>query len=345
MLNRGLRDSLMPGVESRHHRQGASLCLRLGGWQATIRAGTENTAGVVQGFADRYWSFLDQPDAACVGALCLVVVCPPVPPIQKPPHGLSQDSRAHWRAFWQTWVAAYRKYCQGQRLLKSPSRQPAGLFTLEWSSNGSTQVDADAVIGQRDTVRFRVLVLDNHGADASQEVFGFSLFLATQWHVDRGGLCLHSCAAARGDDGFVFLGTSGAGKSTTARMSLAAGMTVLGDDLNFVIPGASSDYRLSAAPSAVPVPGAYASLQPRLRGIIVLLQDSHPSLVPMSSLQVARALFESFNQSPSAAKLSKEAAGAAFRSACAVARSVPGYQLHFRKSPDFWRLIDERFPD
>jgi len=28
-----------------------------------------------------------------------------------------------------------------------------------------------------------------------------------------------------------------------------------------------------------------------------------------------------------------------------LARTIPGYELHFRKSPDFWKLIDAEFPD
>ena len=33
----------------------------------------------------------------------------------------------------------------------------------------------------------------------------------------------------------------------------------------------------------------------------------------------------------------------AFSISTAMAREIPGYELHFRKSPHFWNLIDEQF--
>ena len=35
----------------------------------------------------------------------------------------------------------------------------------------------------------------------------------------------------------------------------------------------------------------------------------------------------------------------AFATSAEIARHVPTYELHFRKSPDFWKLIDAEFPD
>jgi hypothetical protein len=31
-----------------------------------------------------------------------------------------------------------------------------------------------------------------------------------------------------------------------------------------------------------------------------------------------------------------------FKQIAAIARHLPGYELHFQKSPDFWELIDEQ---
>jgi hypothetical protein len=49
----------------------------------------------------------------------------------------------------------------------------------------------------------------------------------------RGGLLVHSAAV----DGLLFAGQSGAGKSTIARLGSSAGLPVLSDDLNALIPG------------------------------------------------------------------------------------------------------------
>lgn len=50
--------------------------------------------------------------------------------------------------------------------------------------------------------------------------------------LDRGGLLVHSAAVG----GFLFPSPSGGGKSTIARMGLRAGLPVLSDDLNAVVP-------------------------------------------------------------------------------------------------------------
>lgn len=34
----------------------------------------------------------------------------------------------------------------------------------------------------------------------------------------------------------------------------------------------------------------------------------------------------------------------AFNISSKVARTIPSYELHFCKKPDFWKLIDVRFP-
>jgi hypothetical protein len=50
--------------------------------------------------------------------------------------------------------------------------------------------------------------------------------------LEIGGVVLHSAGVVRNGAAFLFLGRSGAGKTTVARLSLAAGAEVLSDDLN-----------------------------------------------------------------------------------------------------------------
>lgn len=50
--------------------------------------------------------------------------------------------------------------------------------------------------------------------------------------LDQGGVLLHSAAVADGAGACVFFGPSGAGKSTISRLALAAGRSVLSDDMN-----------------------------------------------------------------------------------------------------------------
>ncbi|WP_456408251.1 hypothetical protein [Thiolapillus sp.] len=52
----------------------------------------------------------------------------------------------------------------------------------------------------------------------------------------RGGMILHSAGLAQDGKAWLFIGRSGAGKSTIAKLGEEAGMTILSDDMNAVIP-------------------------------------------------------------------------------------------------------------
>ena len=141
------------------------------------------------------------------------------------------------------------------------------------------------------------------------------------------------------------MGESGKGKTTVAQLSVETGHIALGDDLNFIIQVRPNDYKLGVAPSIVPTLSSYSMLNPSLRGIFKLTKDNHDELIQLSPRNIAKNLLESLKQIPKAASLSDQIFQNAFQTISSIARAVPGYELHFRKSPDFWKLIDERFPD
>ncbi len=58
--------------------------------------------------------------------------------------------------------------------------------------------------------------------------------------VEVGGLVVHCAGVVDGDAAYLFLGRSGAGKTTLSRLSEAAGRTVLSDDLNALLPAAGA---------------------------------------------------------------------------------------------------------
>ena len=148
-----------------------------------------------------------------------------------------------------------------------------------------------------------------------------------------------------GNSGFLFLGASETGKTTVSDLSVACGYPILGDDLNMIIRDDENSYRLAAVPRPVLSPVDYSTIRPPLKGVFTLIQDCRDYLVPLSFAETARALFESFMQTPSGEKLPNKVIHIAFRTCCEIARCVPGYELHFRKSSNFWRVINECFSD
>ena len=81
-----------------------------------------------------------------------------------------------------------------------------------------------------------------------------------------------------------------------------------------------------------------------LRAIFRLVQDTEDRLIPLKQLQVARVVLERHSD-VMGGMLTADLLRGSFQLASEIARQVPGYELHFRKSPDFWKLIDEQFPD
>jgi hypothetical protein len=126
-----------------------------------------------------------------------------------------------WDDFIKKQTVAYRRYNKAFSKINSlfpKSNQP--LFTFSWSS----QLEASSVKSTfsnpaLDRVEVHSLVLDHVDDTAYLTLLKFCLTLADRWHTNQGGLILHSSAVARGEDGFLFLGDSGSGKSTVARLS------------------------------------------------------------------------------------------------------------------------------
>ncbi|WP_456380102.1 hypothetical protein [Thiolapillus sp.] len=52
----------------------------------------------------------------------------------------------------------------------------------------------------------------------------------------RGGMVLHSAGLARDKKAWLFIGRSGAGKSTISRLGESSGLTILSDDMNAIVP-------------------------------------------------------------------------------------------------------------
>lgn len=102
--------------------------------------------------------------------------------------------------------------------------------------------------------------------------------------ADGSGVLLHACAAKEGDAGFLFLGVSGAGKSTTARLWMDAGAEALSDERVVVRRSEEGGFRVHGTPwhsSAYAASPSSASL----RGIFFLSQGANNEFRPVSRIE------------------------------------------------------------
>jgi hypothetical protein len=165
--------------------------------------------------------------------------------------------------------------------------------------------------------------------------------------LELGGAVLHSAGVLRDGAAFLFLGRSGAGKTTAARLSLAQGAEVLSDDLNALMIGdAEGDARDGAVGCVVlKLPftgdlGERRALRPPLPlgGLLRLAQDSADALAPLSRAETLACLLACapfVNVDPHRRERLEQVL-----LALAAAAAPRAYTLRFSLSGGFWTIID-----
>jgi hypothetical protein len=170
--------------------------------------------------------------------------------------------------------------------------------------------------------------------------------------LDLGGAVLHSAGVVKDGAGFLFLGRSGAGKTTAARLSLARGAEVLSDDLNaLAIGGAWGGARGGARSGAgvvvvLKLPftgdlGERRALRPPvpLGGLLRLAQDSADALAPLSRAETLACLLACapfVNVDPHRRERLEQVL-----LALAAAAAPRAFTLRFSLSGGFWSIIDK----
>ncbi len=161
-----------------------------------------------------------------------------------------------------------------------------------------------------------------------------------------GGILVHSCSVLRGDRAFLFVGESGAGKTTIARLS--APSLILSDEVSAILPAgpAGDSYACHATPfwgdlaDGLDEEGRRVTLREQpaaapLARILFPRKDTRDAVMPVSSsyafMELAREAF-AFGEDDEAATAISATCGR-------VAESVPAAELHFRKTPEFWACL------
>jgi hypothetical protein len=167
--------------------------------------------------------------------------------------------------------------------------------------------------------------------------------------LELGGTVLHSAGVVRDGAAFLFLGRSGAGKTTAARLSLARGAEVLSDDLNALVLGDSTGGAGGAGGAGgcvvLKLPftgdlGERRALRPPLPlgGLLRLAQDSADALAPLSRAETLACLLACapfVNVDPHRRERLEQVL-----LALAVAAAPRAFTLRFSLSGGFWSILD-----
>jgi hypothetical protein len=149
-----------------------------------------------------------------------------------------------------------------------------------------------------------------------------------------GGLLLHSAAVVEESSARLFVGHSGAGKSTVAGLALASGRKVVSDDLNVVL-SRREGFTLGGSPFHGDI-GAREEGSYPLGEVFRLEQGPRDAVRSMGEAEAVASLVASspfVNHSP-------YLADALWSNAISLARSVPTKVLTFRREGTFWDLLD-----
>ncbi len=171
----------------------------------------------------------------------------------------------------------------------------------------------------------------------------FRVLVAYRLH-EQGGAVLHAAGIAVHGLGFLFLGRSGAGKTTLSRMALERGATVLSDDLNAL--------RLAAGrPVVEPLPftgdlgDAGEPAPPLPLGALFRLEKSpHDALRPLGRAE-ATALLLSCSPFVNADPHRREALLAGLLRLLPAGEAPPAWALEVSLRGGFWSILhDKWFP-
>lgn len=161
------------------------------------------------------------------------------------------------------------------------------------------------------------------------------LLVANRLAEDQ-GILVHACGIREGDAGFLFIGDSGAGKSTTARLWDERGAEVLSDE-RVIVRREGGGFRIYGSPWHSSARAASASFAP-LRAVFILRHGAGNSLRAMSRIEVVtrviRCAYPTYYH--------KDGMESATRILSDLSRVVPAYEFSFvpdASSIDF--VLDE----
>ncbi len=147
-------------------------------------------------------------------------------------------------------------------------------------------------------------------------------------------MLIHSTGLIRDGEGYLFVGKSGVGKSTVARLS-AQSSTILNDDLTILLV-AEHSCSIFGTPFFGEFATAGVNRGAPLVGIYFLQQAPEDRVIPLSR----RAALTTFMHSLMMFDQGSSSVGKALGLAAAVAEKVPCHVLRFTPQTTFWKEMD-----
>lgn len=172
------------------------------------------------------------------------------------------------------------------------------------------------------------------------QVENFFRLLVAYRLLELGGVLFHSAGVVAGDRAFLFLGPSGAGKTTISRISLESGYEVLSDDMNALCPDSSGQACVEKLPFAGDLgrrPGKRRAFP--LAALCRLRQGEHATtpLRPAEAVAFLLACAPFINADPHRLdRLTETLLG--------HVRRLPALELSFALDAGFWPLLEEACP-
>ncbi|MGH9714371.1 MAG: hypothetical protein ACRD5M_13825 [Candidatus Acidiferrales bacterium] len=173
---------------------------------------------------------------------------------------------------------------------------------------------------------------DFHGVRHEYALDSLLRILLTAVLLPRHGFLLHAASVVRNGRAYIFAGRSGAGKSTVASLSPAG--TVLTDEIS-LLRYSDGCWQAYGTPFWGEFRAAGMNRRYPIAGIYFLTQDRQDRFEPLSAKEILRALLPCVLFFTS----EKRANEALLSTLLEIVERVPGYRLHFRRSPDFWSVI------
>jgi len=175
------------------------------------------------------------------------------------------------------------------------------------------------------------LLSENDFDKALGQLMGSFLDLWALQHIKQNRALFHSAAIIEENSAFLFMGKSGSGKSTVCTLSGNNQYTVIHDDHVVVYKDEQGVY--AAANQSISMPGV------PVQALFFLIQDTSNYLSPLPPIETAKRLMNSSMESMASDVLYGQLLNNTFAISASIARCIPSYDLHFRKSPDFWDVI------